>query len=105
YDENGVLRVVAREKLTFNLLFSSAFDRIRLNAEGNAAVLIRLLKAMDTILPYCRTSDQLRTVKDQIEMLLRAAERKLEEPHDLAMMQAAVSTYRDRHGQGKIPIP
>jgi uncharacterized membrane protein len=105
YDEKGFLRVLAREQLSFPLIFSAAFDRIRLSALKNPAVLIRLLKAMNMILPYCRTPEQLRSVQDQIEMLMHAGEQSVEEQHDLALMRAAVPNYRDRSGQGSIPVP
>jgi uncharacterized membrane protein len=85
-DEQGVLRLVSRRTPTFVSLFSAAFDKIRRNAENNAAVLTHLTWAMKVIFERARTDAQRRIIMQQADLLYESVMRSIETPHDRKTM-------------------
>lgn len=81
-DEEGNLRVVA-ETLTFNSMLDAAFNQIRHYAEGNPAVVIRLIDALSTIYTFARKDGQRRHIERHAEMVYSTAKRSFTEPGDL----------------------
>lgn len=88
----GRLRVINRGP-TFPGLLADAFDQIRQNAEGNVAVLKRLLQVLGTVAD--RTSDERRrqALRHQADLVVETAERSVPLAHDRATILAA----RARH--------
>jgi len=81
--EGGQLRVITRGP-TFPSLMADAFDQIRQNAEGNVAVLARLLQVLTTLAG--RTSDEQRrhAIHQQADLVAETAERSVPSAHDRA---------------------
>ena len=90
--EGGQLRVISRGP-TFPGLLADAFDPIRQNAEGNVAVLTRLLQVLATLAG--RTSDEQRrnALRQQADLAAETAERSVPSAHDRATIQAAKSGH------------
>lgn len=80
FDEEGNLRVLL-DRTDFQGLLAAAFNQIRQHADGNAAVIIRLLEAFHRISKQVRTREQQEAVWQQAQMVYRAAQ-KLPEPLD-----------------------
>lgn len=90
--QGGKLRVITRAP-TFPSLLADAFDPIRQNAEGNVAVLTRLLQVLSTLAG--RTSDEkaLDALRKQAELVAETAVRSVHSAHDRATIQAARSVH------------
>ncbi len=90
--DGGQLRVINRAP-TFPGLLAHAFDQIRQNAEGNVAVLTRLLQVLATVAE--RTSDEHRrhALRQQADLVVETAERSVPSAHDRATIQAARSGH------------
>ncbi|HEY9032884.1 MAG TPA: DUF2254 domain-containing protein [Pseudomonadales bacterium] len=82
YNENTELRVVA-DVLTYRGMLDAAFNPVRQYAEGNPAVVIRLMEALATILPFCRNNEQKLAIEHHARMVLRLAQHSFGEPDDL----------------------
>ncbi len=80
FDQEGNLRVLL-DRTDFRGLLAAAFNQIRQHADGNAAVIIRLLEAFHRISKQTRTREQREAVWQQAQMVHRAAQ-KLPEPLD-----------------------
>lgn len=71
-DEDGRVRVIARP-WTFRGAIDAAFDQIRQNARGNAAVSIRLLEGLGLLASHVWRPDDRDAVRRQVEMVGRSA--------------------------------
>ncbi len=65
-------------------MVNRAFDKVRQAGRGMPAVVIRLLDSLSHIIEYTSTPSQRTTLVRQADMILRGAERDLDEPEDLA---------------------
>lgn len=90
--EGGGLRVIACGP-TFPGLLAGAFDQIRQNAEGNVAVLTRLLEILATI--DGQTSDDRRrdAIRQQAALVAETAERSVSSAHDRVTIQTAKARH------------
>ncbi|UHD16444.1 DUF2254 domain-containing protein [Thiocapsa bogorovii] len=79
--EEGELRVIARGP-SFEGLMSEAFDQIRQNAEGNVAILLRLLGALQTIAGQTASPNRRWVLRQKVDEIAEAAERSIASPHD-----------------------
>jgi uncharacterized membrane protein len=79
--EQGELRVMARGP-SFDGLLSEAFDQIRQNAEGNVAILLRLLGALHIIAGVTRSPNRRWVLRQKVDEIAEAAERSIASPHD-----------------------
>lgn len=88
--EAGQLRLITLGP-TFQSLLADAFVQIRQNAEGNAAVLGRLLQVLATVM--ARTSDEQRAnaLRQQADLVLESVDRSIPSAHDRAMIKAIMS--------------
>ncbi len=86
--DNGRLRLIARGP-TFATLLDESFDQIRQNADGNVAVLVRMLEVVQLI--TVRTSDEsrLQSLRRQADLVLENAQRSVPSEHDRARILAA----------------
>ena len=79
--DRGVLRVLARTA-SFEGLLAEGFDQIRQNAEGNVAVLLRLLGALHTISGATLSPRRRRALGQKVDEIAEAAERGIASPSD-----------------------
>lgn len=82
YDDESNLRVVS-ETVSFEGVMNAAFNQIRQYSEGSPSVIIRLMEAMITINKFARYPQQKKVVRDHAEMILRLAEKSIDEKRDL----------------------
>jgi uncharacterized membrane protein len=86
--DKGKLRVIARGP-SFESLLAEAFDQIRQNAAGNAAVLGRQLQALETIASQSTNVRRRQSLRQQVDLITAVAERTIPAPHDGASVNAA----------------
>lgn len=79
--DQGVLRVIACGP-SFERLLSESFDQIRQSAEGNVAVLLRLLGALQTIAGATPSLDRRWAIEQKVDAIAEAAERSIASPTD-----------------------
>lgn len=83
----GRLRVLARG-LTFESLLDEAFDQIRESAEGNAAVILRILRALGTVARSATSTRRLTYVGEHASRVLALADRSIESEYDRGRIKA-----------------
>ncbi|MDA3920817.1 MAG: DUF2254 domain-containing protein [Salinisphaera sp.] len=81
WQEDGELRVITIGP-TFADLTAASFDQIRLSAEGNIAVMLRLLDAIEVITGLTASTGRRRALREQMEQIAEMAARTIESPHD-----------------------
>lgn len=81
YDQQGTLRVIA-EGVTFEALVDSAFNQIRRYAQSDAAVTMRLLEAIATIVATTGNAKQRAVLRRHAEMIQRGSSKGLSEELD-----------------------
>ena len=87
--DQGELRVIARGP-SFESLLAEAFDQIRQNAEGNVAVLSRLLQALVIIAGQTTNARRCQALRQQTDLITAVAERAIISPHDGAGIKASL---------------
>lgn len=80
-DANGEVRLHA-EPLTLEGLFDSALNELRQAAEGNVAVLIRLIETLGRLAEAATRGAERACIRRHADMLARCCERSIVEPHD-----------------------
>lgn len=81
--EDGELRVIATGP-SFAGMVAQSFDEIRASAEGNAAVLLRMLGALQTIANLTGSPKRRQVLREQMERIAEVADRTIKSPHDRA---------------------
>jgi uncharacterized membrane protein len=92
--EQGELRVIARGP-SFKGLMNEAFDQIRQNAEGNVAVLLRLLGALHTIAGQTASPNRRWVIRQKVDQIEEAAERSIAAPHDRDRLANRLTQVRE----------
>ncbi len=87
YDE-GSLRVIARGA-TFESLLDDAFDQIRESAEGNAAVILRLLGALEKVARQTSRPRRLSHIAAHVARVQALADRSIKSQHDRTRIEEA----------------
>ena len=87
--DRGELRVIARGP-SFRSLLAEAFDQIRQNAQGNVAVLERLLQALESIGHLTKNTKRRQSLEQHAKLIGELAERSIPCPHDSERIEAAV---------------
>lgn len=77
----GELRVVARGQ-TFESLVDESFNQIRESADGNTAVILRMLGALETIGGQTADTQRLNVIARHIALLRSLADRSIEAAYD-----------------------
>lgn len=112
-DEAGKLRVIARDGPTFRGMVDAAFNQIRQYGRDSVAVTIRLLEAIETVLPFTRYEEQRAALLRQAEMILEGAEMAIPEGQDIADVKsrynrvlglAEVHAAHPGSGEAKQPV-
>jgi uncharacterized membrane protein len=86
--DGGQVRVVTRGS-TFPGLLTEAFDQIRQNAEGNVAVLVRLLQVLEILVERTADGERRRALRLQAEVIGETAARSVPAAVDRARIEAA----------------
>jgi uncharacterized membrane protein len=97
----GDLRLITRAP-TFQSLVSEAFNQIRQNAEGNVAVLTKLLEALETIATATRHGERLQCLKTQAQLVFVVAEQTVR-PHDVEPIRVVMARFLSGIEQRKSP--
>jgi uncharacterized membrane protein len=72
---------------TFDSLLAEAFDQIRGSAEGNVAIMARMLGAIDTIASLTVSPSRRRALDEQVQWIAELADRTIESTHDRARIE------------------
>ncbi len=96
--EEGALRVITIGP-SFASLVADSFDQIRASANGNVAIMLRMLSALQTIGSRTASAGRRRALREQVQWITEVAGRTIESPHDrerverrLARVRAALET-------------
>jgi uncharacterized membrane protein len=88
--EEGELRVITIGP-TFASLVAGSFDQIRGSAMGNAAIMLRMLGALQTIASRTASPNRRRALREQVQSIAELAERTIESPHDRARVESRLA--------------
>ena len=91
--EGEVLRVIA-SVVTFEALLAEAFDQIRGSAEGNVAIIARMLGAIDTLGSLTVDPSHRRALVEQVQWIAELAGRTLPAPQDRARIEQRLAQVR-----------
>ena len=92
--EGGTLRVIAIVP-TFGGLLDEAFDQIRCSAEGNVAIMARMLSAIDAIASLTANPDHIRVLDEQLQWIAELADRTIASTHDRARIEQRLTQVRE----------
>ena len=95
--EHGELRVVARGP-TFERLAALAFDQIVENAEGNTAILVRLLTAVEQVAEVARTPQRRRVLMRHVQVVAEVADRSVKSSYARSIVEEHVARVRSVQG-------
>jgi uncharacterized membrane protein len=76
-------------------LLTEAFDQIRCSAEGNAAIMVRMLGAIDTIASLAVSPSHRRALDEQAQWIAELADRTLESTHDRRRIEKRMMQVRE----------
>jgi len=91
--EDGELRLISIGQ-TFGSLVAESFDQIRASAEGNVAIKLRMLGALQTIASFTGSPSRRRVLREQVERIAESGERSLKSPPDRARFESRLATVR-----------
>jgi uncharacterized membrane protein len=92
--EEGELRVITMGP-TFDSLLAESFDQIRGSAQGNVAIMLRMLGALQTIAGLTAGPGRRRAFRDQVRWIAELAERTVESAHDRARIDTRLVRVRE----------
>ena len=95
--EHGELRVIARGP-TFEHLAALAFDQIVENAEGNTAILVRLLTAVEQVAEVARTPQRRRVLMRHVRVVAEVADRSVKSSYARSVVEEHVARVRSVQG-------
>jgi len=99
--EGDALRVIATVP-TFEALLAEAFDQIRGSAEGNVAIIARMLGAIDTLGSLTVNPSHRRALDEQVQWIAELAGRTLPAPQDGARIERRLAQVR--YALGAAPV-
>jgi uncharacterized membrane protein len=88
------LRVISVGQ-TFASLVAESFDQIRGSAEGNVAIMLRMLGALQTIASLTDSPSRRRVLREQVEWIAELAERTIESPPDRTRFENRLAHVRE----------
>lgn len=95
--EDRELRVISIGP-TFAGLVAESFDQIRGSAEGNVAIMLRILGALQTITSLTGSPSRQRVLREQVEDIAEMAKRTIESPPDRARFESRLARVRVAFG-------
>jgi uncharacterized membrane protein len=102
--EREVLRVIAIVP-TFGGLLAEAFDQVRCSAEGNVAIMARMLSAIEAIASLTDNPDHLRVLDEQLRWISELAERTIASEHDRVRIEERLTVVRESLEAERASIP
>jgi len=93
--DGGKLRVIVRGA-NFSGLLGEAFDQIRRNAEGNVAVLLALLDALEVVAGRTRDEGRLGAIARQVGLIAEVARRTIPLLPERESIEAALDRHMNR---------
>lgn len=97
--EGEALRVIARAP-SFEALLSEAFDQIRCSAEGNVAIIARIIDALETLASLTDSPRHRRALHEQAQWLAELAARTLSAPQDRVRIEGRLEHLSQVLGHG-----
>jgi uncharacterized membrane protein len=91
--EDGELRVISIGP-TFAGLVAESFDQIRVSAEGNVAIMLRMLGALQTIASLTGSPSRRQALREQVEGIAEVAARTIKAPHDRTRFENRLAQVR-----------
>jgi uncharacterized membrane protein len=91
--EEGELRVIAIGP-NFASLVAESFDQIRGSANGNVAVILRLLDAIEIITGLTARAGRRQVLREQMEWIAELGARTVESPHDRKRFEQRLARVR-----------
>jgi uncharacterized membrane protein len=91
--EDGELRVISIGP-TFAGLVAESFDQIRGSAEGNVALMLRMLGALRTIASLTASPNRRQALREQVEGIAEVAARTIKSPHDRTRFENRLAQVR-----------
>lgn len=88
--EEGELRVIAKGP-SFMSLLGESFDQIRSNAQGNVAIMSRMLGALETVASVTDSPSRRKSISQQVQLIAELADRSLPSAHDRARIDAKLT--------------
>jgi uncharacterized membrane protein len=92
--EGEALRVIACVP-TFETLLAEAFNQIRGSAEGNVAIIARIISAIETLGSLTSNPRHRLALNEQVQWIAEMAARTLPAPQDLARIEGRLNAVRD----------
>lgn len=92
--EEGELRVLAVGP-TFVSLVAESFDQIRSSGNGNVAILLRMLGALQTIGSLTASPIRRRALREHVQWITEVARRTVESPHDRTRFECRLARVQD----------
>jgi len=92
--EEGELRVIAKGP-SFESLLAESFDQIRANAEGDVAIMLRILSAIQTLAGLTAIPKRRRALSEQMQCIAELAGRTLEATHDRVRIDTRLAHVRE----------
>jgi uncharacterized membrane protein len=80
---------------TFESLLAESLDQMRASAEGNVAVMARMLGALETISDLTVSPRRRRAIRDQVRWLAEVAGRNIESKHDRDRLARRLTDVRE----------
>lgn len=80
---------------SFAGLLAEAFDQVRGSAEGNVAIMERMLGGIDSIACLTTSPDHLRSLDGQVQWIAELANRTVHPTHDRARIEMGVKQVRE----------
>src|SRR5690606_39142557 len=93
HDDGDTLPVLGKGR-SFDWLLGEAFDQIRRCADGNIAIMARLLGALEAIASQTDSPRRLRALRVQVDHLTELADRTIPAAHDRAYMEVRLMRAR-----------
>jgi uncharacterized membrane protein len=91
--EDGELRVISIGQ-TFASLVAESFDQIRGSAEGNVAIMFRILGALQTLASLTGSPSRRRVLLEQVEGIAELAARTIKSPDDRTRFENRLAQVR-----------
>lgn len=91
--EDGELRLISVGQ-AFAGLVAESFDQIRGSAEGNVAIMLRMLGALQTIASLTDSPSRRRVLREQVERIAEVAARTIKSPHDRTQFENRLAQVR-----------
>jgi len=92
--EDGELRMITIGS-TFAGLVAESFDQIRGSAQGNVAVMLRMLGALQTIISLTASPGRRRVLREEVERIGELAERTIESAYDRTRFESRLARVRE----------